>query len=65
MRLGGGFDGPGFGAGSTLAVAVKRNAAVFCVDGAVMAKKEIASDESAPTLEALEWTLLGVCRWGQ
>jgi hypothetical protein len=40
---------------------VKGDAAIFGVDGAIMAKKQISSHEGTSTLHALERALLGVC----
>ena len=57
-RLGRAADRPGsLGTTATLAVTVKRNTSIFSMDGTVMTKKKIASDEGAPTLHALERTL--------
>jgi hypothetical protein len=40
---------------------VERDAAVFGVHSAVMAKQQIAAHEGTSTLHAFEGTLLGVC----
>lgn len=53
-------DGLGLGTTSTLPVAVERNSAIFCVNGSVVSQEQIASDESAATLHALERSLLGM-----
>lgn len=60
----GGLRGPRVGSlvgGAALLLAGQGGAAVFGVDGAVVAQEEVAAHKGAAALEALEGALFGVC----
>jgi hypothetical protein len=40
---------------------MQRNAAIFGMNGTIVAEKKISSNESAPTLEALEGAFFRIC----
>ena len=46
---------------AALDLADERDAAVFGVDGSVVAEEQVSSDEGASTFSAFEGTLFGVC----
>lgn len=63
----GGLGGAGVGGlvgGAALLLAGQRRAAVFGVDGAVVAKQQVAAHKGAAALEALEGPLFGIWRGG-
>ena len=67
----GGLGGPRRGrllrlvVGATLLLAGQRRAAIFGVDGAVVAEQQVAAHKGAAALEALEGAFFGVCSEGQ